>query len=243
MANEPRNLTTKTTMERMAGLLSGFYAKKSYVDEKVAAAISSTYKPGGTKTAAELTSALLVAANEGLVYNLSTVLTITDDNKALFTENAEGTYPVGTNVAVINTGTAETPSFKFDVLAGFVDLSNYVQKASGVTGDIVKLTEGGSYEDTGILASEVAVKPATAATDNLAAFDANQNAVDSGIAKADVQQKLAAGAFTSGNIRTNDANGFAQDGGIAASDIVVASDIVDYTEAELRTLLGLPAAE
>ena len=54
------------------------YAKKSDV--------ASCYKPVGSKAAAELTSALLVAANLGNVYNLSSELVITDDNKGLFTD-------------------------------------------------------------------------------------------------------------------------------------------------------------
>ena len=98
---------------------------KTEVDNKIAAVQSSAYHAGGSKAAAELTSELLVAANDSKVYNLTTALTITAANKSLFTENAEGSYPMGTNVAVINTGTEQAPAYKFDVMAGFVDLSDY----------------------------------------------------------------------------------------------------------------------
>ena len=103
--------------------------------DALSAAISSAYKAGGSKTAAELTSALLVAANEGKVYNISDALAITTTNKALFTENAEGTYEPGINVAVIEATPAdnsdpENPvaaTYKFDVLSGAMD--NYVEKS------------------------------------------------------------------------------------------------------------------
>lgn len=111
--------------------LSGYGIQDAYtkteVDNAIAAAASSSYHAGGSKAAADLTSALLVAANDSKVYNLTSELKITAENKDLFTENAEGSYPVGTNVAVINTGTNEAPAYKFDVMAGFVDLSPYAK--------------------------------------------------------------------------------------------------------------------
>ena len=102
-------------------------------------AIASVYKAGGSKTAAELTSALLVAANEGKVYNISTALAITNSNKALFTENAEGTYEPGVNVAVIEATPADNTdpqnpvaaTCKFDVLGN--SLAGYVQNSDLAT--------------------------------------------------------------------------------------------------------------
>ena len=41
-----------------------------------------------------------------------------------FVEGAGKEYPVGTNVVVVDTGDS---TYKFDVLAGFVDLSNYLE--------------------------------------------------------------------------------------------------------------------
>lgn len=96
--------------------------------------IVSAYKASGTKQASELTSSLLVAGNVGNVYNLSTALTITSENKNLFVENAEGSYPKGTNVVVINAGTSESPSYKFDILAGFVDTSSFLTAQDVVNG-------------------------------------------------------------------------------------------------------------
>ena len=105
------------------------------VQNAINAKLTSTYKAGGSKTAAELTSALLVAANEGKVYNVSEAFTTTAD----FVEGAGKTHPAGTNVSVIEATPAdnsdpENPvaaTYKFDVQAGFVDLSGFVEKEAG----------------------------------------------------------------------------------------------------------------
>ena len=109
------------------GLVTG-----DQVNTAIGSAIASAYKAAGSITAAGLTSALLVAANEGKVYNLSDGLTITDGNKANFVENAEGSFPAGTNVVIVEVSGA----YKFDVLPGFVDLSGYAEKS-----DLGGLTE------------------------------------------------------------------------------------------------------
>ena len=87
-------------------------AVKSAID----AAISSVYKPAGSVAYASLPTP--AKAVEGNVYNVTDAFT-TDSR---FVEGAGKSYPAGTNVVVINTtGT----TYKFDVLAGMVDLSNY----------------------------------------------------------------------------------------------------------------------
>ena len=85
--------------------------------------LSSTYKAAGSIAFANLTAdGMLVAANEGKVYNVTdTSFTTTD----AFVEGAGKTYGPGTNVVIINTGTADAPEYKFDVLAGFVNLADY----------------------------------------------------------------------------------------------------------------------
>lgn len=93
-------------------------AVKTYVDGK----ISSTYKPGGSIAFADLPA--LTAANSGMVYNLTDNFTTT----ASFVEGAGNTYPAGTNVAIVYT----TGGYKYDVLAGFVDLSDYAKTADFV---------------------------------------------------------------------------------------------------------------
>lgn len=85
--------------------------------EQVAAAVnakvSSTYKAGGSAAFASLPE--LVEANLGLVVNVTDKFTTTDS----FLEGAGAKHPAGTNVVVVKSG----EEFKYDVLAGFVDLS------------------------------------------------------------------------------------------------------------------------
>ena len=94
---------------------------KTAVDDAIAASISAVYKPAGSKTADEVLALNLSDAVLGNVYNLTTAITTT----ALFVEGAGNTYPAGSNVVVVNTGTAESPVYKLDMLPGFVDLSGY----------------------------------------------------------------------------------------------------------------------
>ena len=86
------------------------------VEEAIDAKIGSTYKPKGSVAFANLPSA--TQANEGNVYNITDEFTTTAD----FVEGAGKKYPAGTNVVIINT-TGST--YKYDILSGFVDLSNY----------------------------------------------------------------------------------------------------------------------
>jgi len=83
------------------------------VSDAIAEAVSTVWKAGESKTAAQLTTALLVAANEGYVYNLTTDAT-TDSNWA---EGAGKTILAGTDVAVINVGTESEPVYKFNAQA------------------------------------------------------------------------------------------------------------------------------
>ena len=88
---------------------------KQQTDDKISAAISSVYKPAGSTTFAALPAP---AANVlGNVYNVTDAVTTTDG----FVEGAGKSYPAGTNVAVVLVG----EEYKYDVLSGMVDLSNY----------------------------------------------------------------------------------------------------------------------
>ena len=102
---------------------------ETYSKDEVDSKLSSAYKAQGSKSASQLTSPLLVAANEGYVYNLSDKLEITNANKSLFVEGVKSSYPAGTNVVVVKVGSA----YKFDVIAGFVDLTAYAKTADQKT--------------------------------------------------------------------------------------------------------------
>ena len=109
-------------------------------------AVSSAYHAAGTKTVAQLTSSLLVAENEGCVYNVTDSGTTTSD----FVDGAGHPINAGDNVGVCDVGGGV---YKFDLLSGFVDLSNYLAKtgdASNTTatftkasGDTSTMTSGG----------------------------------------------------------------------------------------------------
>ena len=92
---------------------------QTQVDDKIDAAISAVYKPAGSVAFASLPTP--GADNLGNVYNVTNAFT-TD---ARFTEGAGIEYPAGTNVAVVETS-ADPATYMFDVLSGFVDLSDYL---------------------------------------------------------------------------------------------------------------------
>lgn len=97
------------------------YYKKAETDEKIATAISSTYKAAGSVDFAALPE--LSATEEGKVYNVNDAFSTTEN----FVEGTGKQYPAGTNVVCIET---EPDTYKWDVLAGFVDLSAYETTSS-----------------------------------------------------------------------------------------------------------------
>ena len=88
---------------------------KQQTEDKISAAISSVYKPAGSTAFAALPAP--AASVLGNVYNVTDAFTTTDQ----FVEGAGKSYPAGTNVAVVLVG----EEYKYDVLSGMVDLSNY----------------------------------------------------------------------------------------------------------------------
>lgn len=273
MAN--RNISTKTTAERMAGLLNQFYARKTdlptklsdltndagfisetVIDEKIDAKVSGALIPGGSIAFADLPA--LAKANCNKIFNITDAFTTTSD----FVEGADKDYPAGTNVAIINVGTASSPSYKYDTYTGVIDLSGFATKVSGgTTGNFTTLDANGNIVDSGKKPSDFieqhqdisgkADKDTDAVEGNFAAFDANGNPVDSGHKHGDYlteHQDISGKAdkavpTAAGEVATLDTQGNLVASGTALADVLVASDISDYTEAELRALLGIPAAE
>ncbi|OUQ35626.1 hypothetical protein [Faecalibacterium sp. An122] len=92
------------------------YQTESQVTSAINAKVSSVYKPGGSIAFASLPE--LSASVLGMVYNVTDAFTTTTD----FVDGSGKKYPAGTNVVVVDAGSG---SYKFDVLAGFVDLSGY----------------------------------------------------------------------------------------------------------------------
>ena len=104
-----------------ATTLAGYGINDAYTKAEVDAKITGSYKPQGSIAASGIDSALLIAANYGNVYNVSEDFTTTAD----FVEGAGKSHPAGTNIVIVQVESA----YKFDVLAGMVDLSPYATKA------------------------------------------------------------------------------------------------------------------
>ena len=112
--------TLETGLSNLETNLANNYDTSDEVDEKIATAVSSAYKAGGS--VASVDAITVDAEHVGYVYDMSQAFTTTD----AFVEGAGKKYPAGTNVCVVEIP-GEPVSYKLDVLSGFVDLSNYVQ--------------------------------------------------------------------------------------------------------------------
>lgn len=124
--------------------LSGYGITDAYTKTEVDGMISSVYKPAGSVAFASLPT--LSDNVLGNVYNVTDAFTTT----ANFVEGAGKSYPAGTNVVVVNTGTTASPTYKFDVLAGFVDLSGYVPTSRKVNGKALSADITISKSDVGL---------------------------------------------------------------------------------------------
>ena len=94
------------------------YQTAAEVESAISARVSGVYKAGGSVASISNLPALS-AANLGMVVNLSADFTTTAD----FVEGAGKSYSSGTNIAIV---TAGENVYKYDVLAGFMDLSDYL---------------------------------------------------------------------------------------------------------------------
>ncbi len=84
-------------------------------------AVSSTYKAKGSKGKNFLVAGNLIAENLGNVYNINEPF----ETSNLFREGPDLEFEAGTNVAIVE---KDGGGYEFDVLAGFVDLSEYLVK-------------------------------------------------------------------------------------------------------------------
>lgn len=132
------------TYAAKATSLSGYGITDAYTKTEVDGMISSVYKPAGSVAFASLPT--LASGVLGNVYNVTDAFTTT----ANFVEGAGKSYPAGTNVVVVNTGTTASPTYKFDVLAGFVDLSGYVPTSRKVNGKALSADITISKSDVGL---------------------------------------------------------------------------------------------
>ena len=158
-------------------------------------ALPSAIVPKGTRTFSQLAPATdLAAGSLGFMWNISDAFTTTAD----FAEGAGHSIPAGANVYVANVGTAETPSYKYDIFQGMYDLSGYALKSEmsitdGTGADADKTTiqlKSGLSKQVLIAHQDIsgkADKVSGATAGNFAGLDANGNLVDSGKKASDFQ--------------------------------------------------------
>ena len=96
-------------------------ASDVYTKNEIDSKLSSVYKPAGNTTFAALPTPS--ASNLGNVYSLTE--SFTTDSR--FVASSPTTYPIGTNVVVIADSSTGETKYLYDVLAGFIDLSSYLQ--------------------------------------------------------------------------------------------------------------------
>jgi len=136
-------------------------------------ALDSVYTPRGDLTCAELTSALLVEANVGNIYQMSDSGT----TSALFIQGAGKTISVNENVGIIKAG-ADT--YLFNLMGNAFDLTDYQKKdlASAIEG--ATTVEGAlSALSSGKVSTDLVPSDASASNKLVAESDINSIALTS----------------------------------------------------------------
>lgn len=105
------------------------FATTANVNTLISAAVSGAYKAKGSSAFASLPA--LSSATVGDVYNVTDAFVTTAD----FIEGAGGSYTAGTNIVCVDSDGEGTK--KWDVLAGFVNLTEYVKSS-----ELVAITSG-----------------------------------------------------------------------------------------------------
>lgn len=109
-----------TKTELQAEIDSDVAAAKSEMQTYVDGKVASTYKPAGSVT----TLTEVPEPSKDVLGNVYNVVSAFVTNEK-FVEGTGKDYPAGTNVAIVEPSTG---TYKYDALAGFVDLSNYATK-------------------------------------------------------------------------------------------------------------------
>ena len=110
------------------------YQTESDVATAVESAVVGALKPKGSVAFANLPA--LTASNLNNMYNVSDGFTTTAD----FVEGAGVSYPAGTNVAIVNVGTDQSPTYKYDAMVGTIDMSAYWTSTSGQNNSLTAFT-------------------------------------------------------------------------------------------------------
>lgn len=121
----------KAEVDTLTGKISTLegkgYQTKAEVEAAIKAQVGSVYKVGGSVGDISELAEKVTAENVGTVWNVSQDFTVAEATPIEFVESVEASYPAGTNVVCVEVGDDEK-SYKLDVLAGFIDLSTFVEK-------------------------------------------------------------------------------------------------------------------
>ena len=191
------NITVPTKVSQITND-SGFQTS-AQVTSAINSKIASVYKPGGSVVFASLPE--LTASVLGKVYNVTDAFTTTAD----FMDGSGKKYPAGTNVVVVDAGSG---SYKFDVLAGFVDLSGYATTSA--------MTSAVST------AKSEAVSSANSSTDTKLASYPKKTEMTSAISTAKTEAINSANSSTDGKL----------------ANYVKSADLVPATSEEIQALFS-----
>ena len=120
-----------------------------------------------------------VALQKGWVFNLAVDYTVTTETSmpSPFIDRERGeVIKAGTNICIVNVGTAENPVYKYDCLATDVDLTPYQTKKltdNALVHDILNNIKSSVYTHASYAPSNYPDKPATSAFLNEVAFVRN----------------------------------------------------------------------
>lgn len=128
------NKADKATTLEGYGITDAYTKSDTYSKVELDSKLSAVYKPGGSVLFSDLPTPS--ADNLGFVYNLKEAF-VTDDR---FIASTPVPYPIGTDVAVVAIP-GDPITYKFDVMAGFVDLSGYLKTTDMVAIENTEIDE------------------------------------------------------------------------------------------------------
>lgn len=130
----PNDIATATSdMATQTWVEGKGYATTSNVNTLINQAVSTVYTPKGSLADISTLMSLSSSGKVGDVYNISSEFTTTN----VFIEGIGKTYPAGTNIVLVEVEDEK----KWDVLAGSVDLSGYVQASEMVAITEIEINE------------------------------------------------------------------------------------------------------
>jgi len=229
-----------------ATTLAGYGITDSYTkaetDNAIAESIGAVNKPGGSLTAAQVVSALLVSGNLGKVYDLTEDFVTTAD----FVEGAGKSLPAGTNIQIIDADTTgSSPSYKFDVFAGAYGVAT--QSGNGLMSatDKAKLDNADvtAYTGTGAVSvsdHEISVGAAAPSTSGVGGAAGTMSATDKEkLDNADVTAYTGSGAVSITNHVVSVAAAVASSSGVGGN----AGTISAESQEKLDNIRSATAAE